>query len=163
VISINGENGRFSLRIAGILIHNNKILLQRAIKTGAWVLPGGRGEINETSEETLIREIKEELGVDINIKRLVWIIENFDAYGAEGLHELGFYYLGQLSSNCDLLDIQGDFEGNENSIKLIFQWFEIDEISKLEIYPLFLRDHLTKIPESFQHIITKDLLRAITS
>lgn len=163
MISIKGEYGKFSFRVAGIVIYNNKILLQRAIKTGAWVLPGGRGEINETSEKTLIREIREELGADINIKRLVWIIENFNAYGAEGLHEIGFYYLGQLSSNCKLLDIQGDFEGNENSIKLIFRWFEIDEIDKLEIYPLFLRDNLIKIPQNIQHIVNNDSLKTITS
>jgi 8-oxo-dGTP pyrophosphatase MutT (NUDIX family) len=42
--------------------------LQKAIKSGAWVLPGGRSEVNETSGEALIREMKEELGVEISIK-----------------------------------------------------------------------------------------------
>lgn len=157
MISINCEEKVFSFRVAGILIHNNKILLQKAIKPGAWVLPGGRSEINETSEETLIREMKEEIGVDINIKRLVWIIENFNAYGTEGLHELGFYYLGQLCSNCNLHNIQDEFEGSESSIKLIFKWFEINDIDKLDIYPLFLKSHLKRLPDTIQHVINKDL------
>ena len=157
MISIKGKGESFSFRIAGIFVHNNRILLQKAIKSGAWVLPGGRSEINETSCEALIREMKEELGVEIRIKRLVWIIENFNAYETKGLHEMGFYYFGQLNSECNMYGIQGDFEGNENNIKLIFRWFEINEISKLDIYPKFLKEHLNLLPENIQHIINDDL------
>lgn len=159
MIYIKSEGESFSFRIAGIFVHNNRILLQKAIKSGAWVLPGGRSEINETSGETLIREMKEELAAEISIKRLVWIIENFNAYETKGLHEMGFYYLGQLNSEYDLHDIQGDFEGNENNIKLIFRWFEISEISKLDIYPKFLKEHLNILPENIQHVINDDLLK----
>ncbi len=70
---------------------------------------------------------------------------------------MGFYYLGQLNSEYDLHDIQGDFEGNENNIKLIFRWFEINEISKLDIYPKFLKEHLNILPENIKHVINDDL------
>ena len=65
--------------------------------------------------------------------------------------------LGQLNGECNLHGIQGDFEGNENDIKLIFQWFKINEISKSEIYLRFLKEHLNLLPENIQHVINDDL------
>ena len=53
---------------AAIIINNNKILLtQRGYGEykDKWEFPGGKIEENETKEETIIREIKEELDASI--------------------------------------------------------------------------------------------------
>ena len=55
------------------LINNeNKILLSKRPKkkhlSGFWEFPGGKVEEGETPEKALIREIKEELNIDINNK-----------------------------------------------------------------------------------------------
>ena len=39
------------------------------IFAGAWVLPGGHLDLGETLEESVIREIREETGVSIEIRR----------------------------------------------------------------------------------------------
>lgn len=44
-----------------------------------WEFPGGKIEEDETAEESLIREIKEELGVDIEI--IQSLVPNTHAYG----------------------------------------------------------------------------------
>ena len=38
---------------------------------GYWALPGGRGEPGETVEQTIIREVKEETGLDVAIVRKI--------------------------------------------------------------------------------------------
>ena len=56
---------------AGIIIDNNKMLIaQRGANeklAGKWEFPGGKIELDETPQECLKREIKEELEVDIEV------------------------------------------------------------------------------------------------
>ena len=54
---------------SALIIHKGKLLLVRSNTTQEqWAFPGGKKEVNETHKQTLIREIKEELGLDIEIK-----------------------------------------------------------------------------------------------
>jgi 8-oxo-dGTP diphosphatase len=52
----------------------NKILLiKRNTKPfkGYWALPGGRMDLGETIEQTIVREVKEETGLDVAIMRKI--------------------------------------------------------------------------------------------
>jgi len=54
---------------SALIIHKSKILFVRSNTTREqWAFPGGKQEKNETPQRTASREIKEELGLDINIK-----------------------------------------------------------------------------------------------
>ncbi|MEM5829743.1 MAG: NUDIX domain-containing protein [Candidatus Aenigmatarchaeota archaeon] len=63
--------------VCGIIEQNNKILLaKKSLKKkhpmgieGNWHIPGGKMKNNETKEEALMREIREELGLEIKIKK----------------------------------------------------------------------------------------------
>ncbi len=66
------ENVRFHITVKGIVVLNNKILLMKRIHPssdglGYWELPGGGLEYGETPNQALIRELKEETGLDIII------------------------------------------------------------------------------------------------
>lgn len=75
------EDFVFSYRTAGILINNDKILLQKPVNDDGNSLSGGHVAFGETSDITLVREFKEEIGVDIKIDRLMMIGENFFPWG----------------------------------------------------------------------------------
>jgi 8-oxo-dGTP diphosphatase len=60
------------ITLAGCVItQNDSILLLKRIKTDWYELPGGKIESGEKPEETAIRELKEEIGCDINIVRKI--------------------------------------------------------------------------------------------
>lgn len=67
------------VRPTGILIENSRILLikQVLVEQQHWTLPGGALEFNETIEQCLIREMKEETGLDIKVKEMLYVTDRF--------------------------------------------------------------------------------------
>ena len=65
------------LRLAAIITEHDRVVLVEHRKRGQryWVLPGGRLEGNETLETALRREIREELGLEIQVRELVIVCE----------------------------------------------------------------------------------------
>lgn len=65
----------FNIRVTGILIEDNKILLvkQRVSEKRSWSLPGGKLERGETLEQGIVREMKEETGLDTEIVKLLYV------------------------------------------------------------------------------------------
>jgi mutator protein MutT len=60
---------------AALIFRDGKLLIaQRPAKAhlgGLWEFPGGKREPNESAEQCLVREIREELGVEISVGELV--------------------------------------------------------------------------------------------
>ena len=52
-------------KLAFIEIQNEQILVSLSKGKAVWYIPGGKRELNETDEQALIREVKEELTVDL--------------------------------------------------------------------------------------------------
>lgn len=58
--------------VCGIIWRNHKVLVAKrgkGIHENIWEFPGGKVEVNETKEEAVVREIKEELEIDVSVKR----------------------------------------------------------------------------------------------
>ena len=74
------------IRATAVLIEKGRILLVRqrvsASLSRAWSLPGGTLEAGETLEECVIREVKEETGLDVAVERLLYVCDRI----ADGHH-----------------------------------------------------------------------------
>ena len=71
------ENIKFHITVKAIVIYDQKILILKRVRPssdglGYWELPGGGLEYGETPHEALIRELKEETGLDIKIIKPVY-------------------------------------------------------------------------------------------
>lgn len=89
----------------------NEILLIKRGKAphyGRWMVPGGTLEWGETLEAAVIREVREETGIDIEIETFVEIIEAITP-GEEAFHFVILDYAaravsGALAAASDALD-----------------------------------------------------------
>lgn len=60
--------------VIGIIEKNGKLLMIKRKKTEGnliWAFPGGKVEENETKEEACIREVYEETGITVTIKKIL--------------------------------------------------------------------------------------------
>jgi mutator protein MutT len=65
--------------VGAIIICNGKILLVKRRGEpgkGRWSIPGGIVELGETVEEAVIREVKEETGLDVAEPELIDVVDN---------------------------------------------------------------------------------------
>src|SRR3990170_4725004 len=76
--------------------NNNRILVHEGfdtIKQDYYYRPLGGGiEYGETSHDAIAREIREELGVEIENVRLLGVVENIFVYQGEQGHEIVFVF-----------------------------------------------------------------------
>lgn len=68
--------GRFPVSVKGVILDGEKVVLLRSGR-GEWELPGGRLEAGESPEECVAREIREELGLCVEVGPLLdaWVYE----------------------------------------------------------------------------------------
>jgi mutator protein MutT len=70
------------VRPTGIFIEDNRILLVKQYVTDrrGWSMPGGKLEAGETIEQCLVREWKEETGLDVAVKELLYVTDRFSSH-----------------------------------------------------------------------------------
>ena len=74
-----GKEGKIRLGCsAAILDKEGRVLLTRRTDNGKWCLPGGRMESGESAAEACEREVFEETGLNVRVKRLVGVYSNPD-------------------------------------------------------------------------------------
>lgn len=150
------ENGnQFVCRAIGIIKKENKVLLQGRKGKNTWGFPGGSVAYFESSKETIIRELKEEIGADVKRLNLFAVVENFFNYlNNYDVHQISFYYLVDLDENNEVYKLN-EFDGIEDGKGLVFRWFDID--TDAIVKPKIILDELKKGDNSLRHIILKEI------
>jgi len=112
----------------GIVLKNDKILLQRRSDNNEWGLVGGLLELDESYLDAAIREIKEETGLAVKAKSFLGIFHNYNMMWGNGdkAHTIGAYYVFEI--------VDGELRIDEESYELKF--FSLSELPHL-----FAEDH----------------------
>ena len=125
--------------VGAIIKHEGKLLLvKRGVEPekGKWTIPGGAVELGEEVRDALIREVKEECGLDVEVDRLMDVVDNI-VIGER--NRLQFHYVildflarlkgGTLRPADDVLDAR---------------WISLKEVEKYDLtksFHSFFRKH----------------------
>jgi len=156
LIDFAQDDTRFQVRVAAVFLHDGHVLLQGSRDHDHWILPGGRGEMLEPTGESVRREMREEFGVEVEVGRLLWFVENFFTYEGIRTHQLGLIFETHLPADCDLLNTIRDFAGYDDGVPFIARWFPLTALPNTWLLPSFLCEALQSLPETPQHIVHTD-------
>lgn len=121
--------------VYAIIVRGNKILL--VSERNSYHLPGGGVNLGETPEDAVVREAKEETGLDISNPRLVGSLSTFFTLSHKKslekpvhVQSLLLYYL------CDVADGEvslGGLEDDEREYGLTPEWIDIKELRGITV------------------------------
>ena len=140
-ITIDVGNYKLNVRAACIIKHNNKILVHKNINEDHYALLGGRVGIGETSEETIKREVQEELGKEIDIIGYMSTIENFFEMKGSKYHEYIFIYKAEFKEEKDKL-IEEPLQNMEGKNYLRYEWLDLNKINNYPVLPKVAKEIL---------------------
>lgn len=153
-ISFKTGEGRFNYRVCGILVHEGKLLAMKDNGIGHYYLPGGRVQMGETTDEAILREMREELLIDAKITRPLWLNQSFFELDGtrEKFHEVCLYYLMD-AAETDLLSRGERFTRQEEDVTHEFVWLPFENLQETYIYPLFIKEHIFRLPETLTMMV----------
>lgn len=114
--------------VFAILIKAGKILLQKRVNTGYKdgyydLAASGHAEANENMHTALIREVKEEIGIDVVSLNFATMMHKYD------VDTKCTYYNGYFI----IIDFQGKIEIKEPEKCCELKWFDLDDLPELLI------------------------------
>jgi 8-oxo-dGTP diphosphatase len=147
---------RLRVRVSGIEISGNSILLINHHGIGElgslWAPPGGGLEYGETMEQALVREFKEETGLDIIMKEFLFINE----FLSPPLHAIELFFRVEAKEGCLTKGTDPEMTEHLQLIQDIRYW-SFEKINESEV--LLFHTILRNIPNIEEFLKQKNLLR----
>ncbi len=134
-------NDLIDFTVEVFIVHKNKVLLRKHDKYGIWLGIGGHVEPHEDPNQAIIREAKEEVGLDIELDRALFP-ETFKTINYQEL--VPPYFLNRHNINSTHEHVTMTYfatvknpkikeGGKEKSGEI--KWFNIDELKKIGLSP----------------------------
>lgn len=138
-VSTRLYKGKVRVRVIGILIENNKLLMlkHRGIGTKGflWIPPGGGVEFNESSETALIKEFREETGLEVEVQRFICVNEYMD----REYHAVELVFQVKKTGGSLILGKDPEVPAQEQILDDV-KWFtfaEMDAMDKNTVHNIF--------------------------
>lgn len=151
-ISYQTGEGVFNYRVCAVITRGETLLVMKDERSPYYYLPGGRVKLHETAQKALLREIREELEVDAEIIRPLWLNQSFFTEDVNRLnyHELCLYFLVDVSKT-NLMRKENDFILMENGKhRHAFSWMPFSRLGKSYLYPEFIKESILHLPDHLE-------------
>lgn len=139
-VDIKCEEGVFKLRACGVIYQNGKILVDKSRRFDGYILIGGHIELGENSRGAVAREVREEVGVDVEVKKLICINENFYPVndGNKVGHEIAYYFLLQTKQDLPNEDFEYTEIDHGKEITHYYSWIDVEKLKENNVHPWWI-------------------------
>ena len=100
-----------------------------------YYLPGGGVWFHEKIEDCLVREVKEETGLDVQAERLLWVRDFIE--GFPNLHGIELFFLATITG--------GKFKPVHDSEPLESSFMKVEQFERIRFYPISFVAKLKKL------------------
>ncbi len=156
-IKIKDNDIKFKVRVSGIIVVDNKILVD-TYTDNSYCLPGGYVHLGETSKDAVKREVEEETTMEVKVDKLLGIMENFYINNKnDKTHSIDFFYKVLPNKNILLKDYE--YLENDNNYEILhkFKWLDIDVLDNYNLLPREIVKYLKNNDKNiFYEIIKED-------
>lgn len=116
---------------------------------------GGRVHYDESTQEAVRREVQEELGIDLEIDRPLFLHESFfdDVYSGDHFHEIAVYYLMKNSGALDHIVCDSVTSMNDREQ---CHWIALEDLDRVEALPKAVFSELNQLPSSLKLIVERN-------
>ena len=136
-------NTVFGVRATALIVEDGKLLVVED-EDGFYTI-GGAIQVGERTEEAVIREVKEELGVKAQAGQLAFVVENRFEQDGVSYHNIEFHYLVNLLEDAPLTM-------QEDEKMQPCEWIDLDELQNIHLVPAFLKTALPDWDGQLRHI-----------
>ncbi len=120
------------------------MLRQHHEERDVWMVPGGGIEEGENAIEAAVREVKEEVGLDIEVGKLIWHVEEVPENNGQRFVN---FFLGSIKGGNVHIGMDPERAPDEQVLREI-RFMSHAELEKLEaVYPEYLKDELWRFIE----------------
>lgn len=134
------NNTKVKIRVVGLVKTKNGYIFEKN-ENGYIFSIGGKVMLNESSKEAIIREIKEEIGMDAKETILKSVFENFYGKIPNKVHEICFVY-----------KVAEEFTGE---LGAEFIEVQLQDLNDYDIRPRIIKEILLSHDNNFKHFIIK--------
>ena len=136
-------NTVFGVRATALIVEEGKLLVVED-EDGFYTI-GGAIQVGERTEEAVIREVKEELGVKAQAGELAFVVENRFEQAGVHFHNIEFHYLVDLLEDAPLTM-------QEDERQLPCRWIALNQLHTVPLKPGFLKTVLPEWDGQLRHI-----------
>ena len=133
----------FGVRATALIVEEGKLLVVED-EDGFYTI-GGAIQVGERTEEAVIREVKEELGVKAQARQLAFVVENRFEQAGVHFHNIEFHYLVDLLEDAPLTM-------QEDERQLPCRWIALNQLHTVPLKPGFLKTVLPEWDGQLRHI-----------
>ena len=137
------ENTVFGVRATALIVQNGKLLVTK--DKGKYYTIGGAIQVNERTEDAVVREVREELGVASKAVQLAFAVENRFEEDGVNYHNIEFHYLVDLLEDAPLTM-------QEDAKPLPCRWLALNDLHTINLKPAFLKTTLPNWDGQLRHI-----------